>query len=177
MQPLPSRRSRRSGAVHSHPKREPDERHRHPSSTHTLFYLTLFTTEAILLSSVFWFGTQVWPTWSIASIVLANLFFALIAGNHHSGKASKQIAADIVLAALSLLTLVALTILVALHSGGPAILAYAWLCTLLVNTLHYYPGRSWTTRKRHERSKQAAGQPSVQKRSPAAGRAGSRPGS
>jgi FlaA1/EpsC-like NDP-sugar epimerase len=157
----------------------PTDRRHHPSTNHVLFYLALFTTEATLLGSVFWSGTNVWPTWSIASIVLANLFFALIAGNHHFGKVSKQMAAHIILAALSLLTLVALTILVAFRPGGPAILAYAWLCTMLVNILHYYPGRSWKTkkRKRYERSKRAAERPSVQKRFSAPGRADPRSGS
>lgn len=151
MQPLPSRHSRRWKTARYRKKSWPAARlvHHHHYASHALFYLALFTAETVLLGYVLWSGPHIWPTWSIASIVLANMFFALIAGNHHVSKASKQIAADILLAALSMLTLVVLTILVAFSANGPAILAYAWLCALLVNTLHYYPGRSWKARRRH----------------------------
>lgn len=150
MHPLPARRSRHSGAASSHAKNWPADRvaRRHPHASRALFYLALFTTESSLLGYACWSGPDIWPTWSIASIVFATLFFALIASNHHFSKASKPVAADLLLAAICMLLLVALTIVATLSSSGPALLAYAWLCALLVNTLHYYPGRSWSTKKR-----------------------------
>jgi hypothetical protein len=151
MQPLQSRRSRRSAVAHSHAKGWSTDRlvRRHPYASHALFYLTLLAIETSLLGYVLWSGTDTWPVWKIASIVLANMLFALIAGNHHFSKASKQIAADIILAAISMLTLSALTIFVASSPGGLKILAYAWLCALLVNILHYYPGRHLRTKRRY----------------------------
>lgn len=150
MSPLPSRRPRHSGAASSQAKNWPADRvvRRHPYASHALFYLALFTIEASLPGYALWSGLVIWPTWSIASMVFATLFFALIASNHHFSKASKPIAADILLAAISMLILVALTILATLSASGPALLAYAWLCALLVNTLHYYPSGSWRTKKR-----------------------------
>jgi len=150
MQPLQFRRSRRSGAAHHHKKGWSTDRlvRHHPYASHALFYLTMLTIEVSLLGYVLWSGTITWPAWKFASIVLANMLFALIAGNHHFSKASKQIAADIILAAISMLALVALTVFVASSAGNLAILAYAWLCALLVNILHYYPGRRIRTKRR-----------------------------
>lgn len=151
MRPLQFRRSRRSGAAHYQTKNWSADRlaRYHPYASHALFYLTLLAIEASLLGYVLWSGTGIWPLWKFASIVLANMLFALIAGNHHFSKASKQIAADIILAAISMLALIALTVFVALSAGGLEILAYAWLCALLVNILHYYPGRHFRTKKRY----------------------------
>src|SRR5579883_3245565 len=150
MQSLPSRRSRHAEAAHYHAKGWSTDRlmHRHPYASHALFYLTLLVLEISLLGYVLWSGTATWPIWKIASLVLANMLFALIAGNHHFSKASKQIAADIILAAISMLALIALSIFVASTASGLKILAYAWLCALLVNILHYYPGRHVRTKRR-----------------------------
>ncbi len=150
MQPLQFRRSSRSGVAHYHEKGWSTDRlvRRHPYTSHALFYLSLFAIEAALLGYVLWSGTSTWPAWKFASIVLANMLFALIAGNHHFSKASKQIVADIILAAISMLTLVALTAFVASSTGSLKILAYAWLCALLVNILHYYPGRHLRAKRR-----------------------------
>jgi hypothetical protein len=151
MQSLQSRRSRRSEAAQAHAKTWSTDRlvRRHPSASHALFYLTLLAVEMSLLGDVLWSGMDTWPVWKIASVVLANMLFALIAGNHHFNKAGKQIAADIILAAISMLTLIALTIFVAASPDGLKILVYAWLCALLVNILHYYPGRHLRTKKRY----------------------------
>jgi high-affinity K+ transport system ATPase subunit B len=77
------------------------------------------------------------------------MFFALIASNHHHhSRVRQQIAANILLAAISMLTLVIVTILVTYSASGSAILVYAWLCALLINILHYYPAQHWKTKQR-----------------------------
>lgn len=148
MQQLPFRRSRRAQSADDWSS-ERRSVLRHPYASHALFYLLLFAIEAALLSYVLWSGAAgSWPIWKVASIILANLLFALMAGNHHISRACKQIAADLVLAGVSMLTLIALTIFVAPAGSGPEILIYAWLCALLVNILHYYPRKRFKARKR-----------------------------
>jgi hypothetical protein len=148
MQPLRFRRSRRAQSASGWSSTRPVLRH--PYASYALFYLALFASEAILLGYVLWSGaTSAWPVWKVASVILANLLFALMVGNHHISRASKQIAADIVLAGVSMLALIALTVFVAPDSSSLKILAYAWLCALLVNILHYYPRKRFKTRKRY----------------------------
>lgn len=114
-----------------------------------IFYLALFIAEALLLGELLWSGaTDHWPVWKIVSVLLANLFFALLAGNHHISRFSKHLAAGLVLAGICMLALVALTAFCAPTISGLRILIYAWLCSLLINALHYYPSRHTRTRKR-----------------------------
>lgn len=150
MQPASSRRVRRPAMACAPKKSRPIARpaHRFPPLSFRLLYLALFTAEAFLLGFSRWSVGGIWPGWGLVSIVFANLFFALIAGHHHSNKASKQMPADILLAAASLLALTVLTILVISSASGPALLIYAWLCAFLVNILRYYPARPWKTRQR-----------------------------
>jgi hypothetical protein len=120
----------------------------HPYAKHAVFYLALFVAEAALLGEQLQTGaTDDWPIWKIVSVLLANLFFALMAGNHHISRFSKHLAARLVLAGLCLLILVALTTLIAPTLSGLRITVYAWLCALLVNALHYYPSRHIKAKK------------------------------
>lgn len=146
MQPSHVRHSRRVQSARGWSAARPALRH--PYASHALFYLTLFVGEATLLGYVLWSGaSSLWPAWKVVSIVLANLLFALMAGNHHISRASRRIAADIILAGLSMLTLIVLTVFIAPDDASLDILAYAWLCALLVNILRYYPRKRFTTRK------------------------------
>lgn len=121
----------------------------HPYAKHAVFYLALFVAEATLLGEQLQTGaTSDWPVWKIVSVLLANLFFALMAGNHHISRFSKHLAAGLVLAGLCLLILVALSALIAPTLSGLRITIYAWLCALLVNALHYYPSRYIRAKKR-----------------------------
>ena len=154
MQPLHTQRSRRSQPPYYRvngwsPNTDGPTRH-HPYISHALFYLTLFAVETALLGPLLWSGaTNAWPIWKIVSVLLANLFFALMAGNHHISRFSKHLAAALVLAGLSMLTLVALTAFITPTASGLRILVYAWTCALLVNALHYYPSRHFKARKRY----------------------------
>jgi Na+-translocating ferredoxin:NAD+ oxidoreductase RnfD subunit len=149
MQSASSRHAHRPAVACSPKKNTPGARpaRRSPSVSSALFYLALWIVEAFLLGSALWSATGTWPAWSIVSIVFANMFFALSAGHHPSGKVSKPIAPDVLLAAASMLILVVLTIHVTDSASGPAVLIYAWLCALLVNILRYYPARPWQTKR------------------------------
>lgn len=151
MQPLHIHRPHRS-PFSRYPKNGwSDERpaRYHAHARHALFYLALLTAEIGLLGSLLWLReTSTWPVWKVGSIVLANMLFALIVGNHHISRTSQHLAASVVLAGISMLTLVALSALLTPDASGLKVLAYAWICALLVNMLHYYPGRRIRARRR-----------------------------
>jgi hypothetical protein len=151
MQPLHIHKARGFHTSHQRQSAWPSRRaaHRHSYVNSTLFYLSLLAAEVALVgSSIAFEAVGTWPLWKIGSIVLANMFFALVVGNHHVNRGRKHLAADIILAGLLLLMLVALSTFVASSTGGLEILVYAWLCALLLNTLHYYPRKQSSTRKR-----------------------------
>ena len=154
MQPLHQQRSRRAhpedyrphvnGWLSDRPTRY------HPYAKHAVFYLVLFAAETALLGELLWSGaTDHWPVWKIVSVLLANLFFALMVGNHHISRFSKHLAAGLVLAGLCMLILVALSAFITPTISGLRILIYAWACALLVNALHYYPSRRNRARRRY----------------------------
>lgn len=151
MQPLHIHRSRRS-PFSRYPKNgwsNDKPAHYHAHARRALFYLVLLTAEIVLLGSQLWLHeTSTWPVWKVGSIVLANMLFALIVGNHHISRMSQHLAASVVLAGLSMLTLVVLSALLTPDASGLKVLVYAWICALLVNVLHYYPGRHIKTRRR-----------------------------
>lgn len=135
MQPLHTRRSNRS--------------HRSYYRENTLFYLALFIAEAAMLGGFLLFdATTTWPIWKVASIVLADMLFVLLASAHRTSRASGRLGADMLLVGLSMLVLVALSVFVSPDVNGFKIVSYAWICALLVNILHYYPGRQIKARRR-----------------------------
>jgi len=153
MQPLHTQRSRHSNL--SYPRangwllKDARPAHHHPYARYALFYFVLFAVEITLLGALLWSGaTSTWPVWKVANIALVNLCFALLAGNHHISRNSQHLAANLVLAGFSLLVLVVLTAFVTPGASGLKILAYTWICVLLINALHYYPGRRSRARKR-----------------------------
>jgi hypothetical protein len=151
MQPLHVHRPRRSpfarypknGWSHEKPVRY------HSHARYMLFYLALLLAEIALLGSLLWLhDTGTWPVWKVGSIILANMLFALIVGNHHISRTSPHLAASVVLAGISMLILVVLSTLLTPDANGLQVLAYAWICALLVNVLRYYPGRRIRARRR-----------------------------
>lgn len=121
----------------------------HSSTGHVLFYLVLFGSEIALLWIFFRSGeTGTWPLWKNVSIILANLFFLFMVGNHHSSRINRRLAANLILAGLSMLFLIGLSAFISQNIIGQEILVYAWGCVLLINSLRYYPGKRLKTRRR-----------------------------